>query len=164
MVELKGAREQIGRCWSEGNGRLNGGGALICKRWNFRERRDRACRTRNDRTAEKGGKERRTGRRRRCIPRRNAVRKRERRERERVISVIASVYIVPLASGVSRTAFVFGGEDDHAVTPRDRFDPHPLARVAGFRRNVLFPFSQIKARIADKLSLNFQLGEYARNR
>lgn len=63
-MELKGAREQIGRCWSEGNGRLNGGGALICKRWNFRERRDRACRTRNDCTAEKGGKERRTGRRR----------------------------------------------------------------------------------------------------
>jgi len=67
-VELKGAREQIGRCRFEGNGRLNGGGALIYKRWNFRERRDRACRTRNDRTAEKGGKERRTGRKRRCIP------------------------------------------------------------------------------------------------
>lgn len=29
------------------------------------------------------------------------------KERERAISVIASVYIVPLASGVSRTAFVF---------------------------------------------------------
>lgn len=109
MIELKGAREQIGWRWSEGNGRLNGGGALICKRWNFRERCDRACRTRNDRTAEKGGKERRTGKRRRCIPAgMPCAKEREReRERERVISVIAPVYIVPLASNISRTAFVF---------------------------------------------------------
>lgn len=78
-MELKGAREQIGRRWSEGNGRLNGGGALICKRWNFRERRDRACRTRNDCTAEKGGKERRTEKEEEetLHSRRNAVRKRE---------------------------------------------------------------------------------------
>lgn len=91
--------------------------------------------------------------------RRNAVRKRK-REGERALSVIASVYIVPLASGVSRTAFVFDllrrrGSRGRAL--RDRFDPRPLARVAGFRRNVLFPFSQIKARIADKSTLNSHL-------
>lgn len=136
MMELKGAREQIGWCWFEGNGQLNGGGALICKRWNFRERRDRACRTRNDCTAEKGGKEGRTGRRRRrCIPDGIPCAKERRRERERAISIIALVYIVPLVSGVSRTAFVFFGREDHA---RDRFDPRPLAE---FCRKVLFPFS-----------------------
>lgn len=59
---IKTARKQIGRRGSEGNGRLNGGGALICKRWKFRERRDRASRTRNERRE----KERKEGKRRRA--------------------------------------------------------------------------------------------------
>lgn len=42
-IESRDIREQIDR-WRR-NGRLNAGGALICKRWNFRERR--AFRTRN---------------------------------------------------------------------------------------------------------------------
>jgi len=73
---IKRAREQIGRRGSEGNSRLNGGGALICKRWNFRERRDRASRTRNERAAEKsdGEEEEEEEEKKSRIPARNAVR------------------------------------------------------------------------------------------
>lgn len=79
---------------------------MICKLWNFRERRDhaeRAPRKRAEGLAEQNGKGRRSW-------------KEEREEvertfpsecRERAIPVIAPVYIGPLASGVSRTAFVF---------------------------------------------------------
>lgn len=94
------SRKRIDRCGHGDNGRLNGGGALICKRWNFRERRDRTSGTRNDRR----GKGRKDGRRvegggEGAFPSEC---------RARAIPVIASVYIVPLTSGVSRTAFVLG--------------------------------------------------------
>lgn len=53
--------------------------------------------------------------------------------RARAIPVIAPVYIGPLASGVSRTAFVFepflaGKDRELARASKVRFDPRPLAR------------------------------------